>query len=178
MQTHLPEGVPLFRKKLEILVSKLQRWESVEFQVCPRVKKGSQVDKCVQTQPIVAIVGQVGHENTDLKNREGKKKTSRKKYVLFVFYILILRPPCWKIKEGRVNCSDCGKQRSLLISGAVSIIYSAANLCPLVISKLILCRLTRVKPEGVCLQEQGFMGYTRSRDMSLCAADQGTVDLT
>lgn len=83
MQTHLPEGVPLFRKKLEILVSKLQRWESVEFQVCPRVKKGSQVDKCVQTQPIVAIVGQVGHENTDLKNREGKKKNIKKEICTF-----------------------------------------------------------------------------------------------
>lgn len=70
MQTHLPEGVPLFGKKLEVLVRKLQRWESVEFQVGPRVKKGSQVDKCVEAQPIVAVVGQVRHENTDLKNRE------------------------------------------------------------------------------------------------------------
>lgn len=73
MQTHLPEGVPLFRKKLEVLVRKLQRWESVEFQVCPRVKKRSQVDECVKTQPIVPVVGQVRHENTDLQNTKLKK---------------------------------------------------------------------------------------------------------
>lgn len=100
MQTHLPEGVPLFRKKLEILVSKLQRWESVEFQVCPRVKKGSQVDKCVQTQPIVAIVGQVGHENTDLKNREGKKKHQERNMYFLYFTFSFFGLHVGKSKKG------------------------------------------------------------------------------
>ena len=30
------------------------------------------MDECVKAQPIVAIVGQVGHENTDLTNRKDK----------------------------------------------------------------------------------------------------------
>lgn len=72
MQTHLPEWVPLFGKKLEVLVCKLQGWECVEFQVCPRAKKGGQVDECVKTQSIIAVVRQVSHEYTDLgwRNRD------------------------------------------------------------------------------------------------------------
>lgn len=53
------------------------------------------------------------------------------------------------------------KKQRFLISGAAN---SAASLRPLVVSKFKLWRLTRVKPEGVCLQEQEFMGYTRSKD--------------
>lgn len=79
MQTHLPEWIPLFREKLEVFVCELQRWESVELQVRPRMKKGGQVDKRVKTQPIIAIVREVGHKYTDLgwRNRDrgvGKKK--------------------------------------------------------------------------------------------------------
>lgn len=46
----------------------------MQFQVCPRAKEGGQVDEGVETQSIVAIVGQVGHEYTDLlwRNREGE----------------------------------------------------------------------------------------------------------
>lgn len=72
MQTHLPEGVPLFGKKLEVLVRELQGRERVELQVCPWVKKGSQVDKGVKAQPVISVVGQVSHENTDLTNRKDK----------------------------------------------------------------------------------------------------------
>lgn len=79
MQTHLPEGVPLSRKQLEVGVCQLHRGKSVELQVGPRVKEGGQVDKGVETQAIVAIVGQVGHENTDLDNREGLNKNSSRK---------------------------------------------------------------------------------------------------
>lgn len=48
----------------------------MEFQVCPRAKEGGQVDKCVKTQSIIAIVGQVGHEYTDLewRNRDGVER--------------------------------------------------------------------------------------------------------
>lgn len=72
MQTHLPEWVPLFREKLEVFVCELQGWERVEFQVGPRMKKGGQMDECVKTQSIIAVVREVGHKYTDLewKNRE------------------------------------------------------------------------------------------------------------
>lgn len=66
VHTHLPEWVPLFGKKLEVLVCELQGREGVQFQVCPRAKEGGQVDECIKTQSIIAIVGQVGHEDTDL----------------------------------------------------------------------------------------------------------------
>lgn len=65
-QTHLPQRVPLFGKELEVLVCELQRWECVESQVRPRAKEGGQVDECVETQSIIAVVRQVGHEYTDL----------------------------------------------------------------------------------------------------------------
>lgn len=45
----------------------LQGWQSVEFQVRPRAEEGGQVDKGVKTQSIIAVVGQVGHEYTDLE---------------------------------------------------------------------------------------------------------------
>lgn len=80
----------MFREKLEVFVCELQRWESVKLQVRPRMNKGGQVDKCVKTQPIVAIVREVGHKYTDLvwRNREGnedrrKKETERGKYILY-----------------------------------------------------------------------------------------------
>lgn len=63
----------MFGEKLEVLVRELQRRECVELQVCPRMKKGSQVDKGVKAQPIISVVGQVGHKNTDLKNRKKGK---------------------------------------------------------------------------------------------------------
>lgn len=51
----------------------LQGREGVQSEVCPRAKEGGQVDKCVKTQSIVAIVGQVGHEYTDLRWRGGDR---------------------------------------------------------------------------------------------------------
>lgn len=53
---------------------KLHGRQGVQFQVCPRAKEGGQVDEGVETQSIIAIVGQVGHEYTDLlwRNREGE----------------------------------------------------------------------------------------------------------
>lgn len=73
LQTHLPERVPLFREKLEVFLCQLQRWECVEFHVRPRAKKGGQVDERVKTQSIIAIVGQVGHEYTDLEWRKTER---------------------------------------------------------------------------------------------------------
>lgn len=66
MCAHLPDWVPLFGKKLEVLVCKLHGRQGVQSQVCPRAKEGGQVDEGVETQSIIAIVGQVGHEYTDL----------------------------------------------------------------------------------------------------------------
>lgn len=73
MQTHLPEWVPLFRKKLKVLVCELKRREGVELQVGPGAKEGHQVDKRVETQSIVAVVGEVGHEYADLERRKKQK---------------------------------------------------------------------------------------------------------
>lgn len=69
MQTHLPEWVPLFREKLEVFVCELQGWQCVEFQVCPRMKKGGQMDERVKAESIIAVVRQVGHEYADLEGR-------------------------------------------------------------------------------------------------------------
>lgn len=129
LYTHLPEWVPLFRKNLKVLVCKLQGWESVEFQVCPRPKEGGQVDKCVKTQSIIAIVGQVGHEYTDLgwRNRDrvlgqrGKGKgLVRRKYIVIVLCKIMMKSKshfpsshiCNKKKCSKYNyCCDCsGKQ--------------------------------------------------------------------
>lgn len=74
MCAHLPDRVPLFGKKLEVLVCELHGGQRVQFQVRPRAKEGGQVDEGVETQSIVAVVGQVSHEYTDLlwRNREGE----------------------------------------------------------------------------------------------------------
>lgn len=77
-QTHLPERVPLFWEKLEVFVCELHRWESVEFQVGPRPQEGDQVDERVKTQSIIAVVGQVGHEYTDLESEKKPHKTTDK----------------------------------------------------------------------------------------------------
>lgn len=129
MQTHLPEWVPLFGKKLEVLVRKLQGWERVEFQVCPRAKKGGQMDECVKTQSIIAIVRQVSHEYTDLGwgNRDrvvggkGKGKERRKCIVIVLCKIVIKSKShfpsshvCEKLRQRSKSnycCCDCsGKQ--------------------------------------------------------------------
>lgn len=73
MQTHLPQRVPLFREKLKVLVCELKRREGVELQVSPRAKEGRQVDERVETQSIVAVVGEVGHEDADLERRKKRK---------------------------------------------------------------------------------------------------------
>lgn len=54
----------------------------MKSQVCPRAKEGGQVHERVQTQSIIAVVRQVGHEYTDLgwRNRdrvEGVKRGKR-----------------------------------------------------------------------------------------------------
>lgn len=78
-QTHLPERVPLFWEKLEVFVCELHRWESVEFQVGPRPQEGDQVDERVKTQSIIAVVGQVGHEYTDLESEKKPTKPQTKR---------------------------------------------------------------------------------------------------
>ena len=78
MHTYLPERVPLFGKKLEVLVCELHGRERVEFHVRPRAKEGGRVDERVKTQPIVAVVRQVGHEYTDLRWRDRDRVEERR----------------------------------------------------------------------------------------------------
>lgn len=64
--TDLPEWVSLFREDLEVFLSELDRGQRLQPEVGPTLDKLHQRLKGVQTQPIVAIVRQVGHEDTDL----------------------------------------------------------------------------------------------------------------
>lgn len=125
LHTHLPEWVPLFWKNLKVLVRKLQWWESVEFHVCPRAKEGGQVDKCVKTQPIIAIVREVGHEYTDLewKNRDGRGKgkgLARRKYVVTVLCKIAM-----KSKSHFPSSHTCNKKRPVnIITVVVTVVES------------------------------------------------------
>lgn len=67
--TDLPERIPLFGKDLEIFLGQLDRGQRLQSEVGPTLDKLDQRLKGVQTQPIVAIVRQMGHKDTDL-NRE------------------------------------------------------------------------------------------------------------
>lgn len=64
--THLPEWIPLLREDLEVSFSKLNRRQCLEPQVSPALDKLHQRLKGVQTQTIITIVGEVGHEDADL----------------------------------------------------------------------------------------------------------------
>ncbi len=62
----------------------------MELQVGPRTQEGGQVDEGVETQSIIAIVRQVGHEYTDLgrtnkdegKEEKGKERRKGNKHLL------------------------------------------------------------------------------------------------
>lgn len=66
----LPEGVSLFRKDVEELLSQLDRRKSLQLQVGPTLDKLDQRLKGVEAQAVVAVVGQVSHEDTDLDREE------------------------------------------------------------------------------------------------------------
>lgn len=64
--TDLPEWVSLLRENLEVFLSELDGRQSLQPEVGPTLDKLHQRLKGVQTQPVVAVVRQVSHENADL----------------------------------------------------------------------------------------------------------------
>lgn len=66
MYPHLPDWVPLLRKDLEVFLRQLHRGKRLQLQVGPRLHELHQVLKRVQAQAVVAVVGEVGHEDADL----------------------------------------------------------------------------------------------------------------
>lgn len=69
VQCHLPERVPLLREQLEVLVGQLCWGQSLQSQVGPALHEVGQVHKGVRAQAVIPVVGQVGHENADLKRK-------------------------------------------------------------------------------------------------------------
>lgn len=51
---------------MEVLLAKLQRWHSLEVQVCPAFDEFDNRLKGVESQAVIAIVAEVCHEDTDL----------------------------------------------------------------------------------------------------------------
>ena len=64
--TNLPEWVSLLREDLKVFLSQLDGGQGLQPEVGPTLDKLNQRLKGVQTQTVVAIVRQVGHEDTDL----------------------------------------------------------------------------------------------------------------
>lgn len=62
----------MIRKELKIFVSQLYWRQCLKSQVGPALHEVCQINKSIQSQPVIPIVGQMGHENADLK----KAKTS------------------------------------------------------------------------------------------------------
>lgn len=67
--SYLPQWVFLLREKIKVLVSQLNWTQSLELQVGPALNKAGQIDKGVQTQAVISVVGQVSHEDTDLEGK-------------------------------------------------------------------------------------------------------------
>lgn len=63
---YLPQGVSLLGEELEVLLGQLHRGQRLQPQVCGAPDKAGEVGKGVEAQAVVAVVGQVGHENADL----------------------------------------------------------------------------------------------------------------
>jgi len=63
----LPQGVSLLGEDLEVLLGQLDGREGLQPQVGPALDELHQRLEGVQAQPVVAIVGQVGHEDADLE---------------------------------------------------------------------------------------------------------------
>ena len=63
----LPEWVSLLREDLEVFLSELDRGQRLQPEVGPTLDKLHQRLKGVETQPVVAVVRQVGHEDADLE---------------------------------------------------------------------------------------------------------------
>lgn len=64
----------MIRKELKILVSQPCWRQGLESQVGPALHEVSQVDKSVQSQSVVPVVGQVGHKDADLEEGSGLRR--------------------------------------------------------------------------------------------------------
>lgn len=69
--THLPERVLLLGEDLEVLLCQLHGGQRLQPEVGPGVQEAHQVLEGVQAQAVIAIVGQVRHENADLLQGRG-----------------------------------------------------------------------------------------------------------
>lgn len=67
LPSHLPQGILLLRKDFKVLLCKLDRGQCLQAKVGPALHKLHQALKSVQSQTVIPIVGQVGHEDADLK---------------------------------------------------------------------------------------------------------------
>ena len=63
---HLPERISLGGEQAEVLLSELNGRQRLHLQVGPRLQEHHQALKGVQAQPVVPVVGQMGHEDADL----------------------------------------------------------------------------------------------------------------
>lgn len=68
--TNLPQWLSLFREGLEVFVSKQCGWQSLQPKVGPTLNKLHQRLKGVQSQAVVTVVRQMGHEDADLQGLE------------------------------------------------------------------------------------------------------------
>lgn len=62
----LPEWISLAGEQAEVFLGQLDRRQRLNLQVGPRANEHHQAFEGVQAQAVVAVVGQVGHENANL----------------------------------------------------------------------------------------------------------------
>lgn len=67
LPAHLPQGILFLGKDFKVLFCKLDRGQCLQAKVGPALHKLDQALKSVQSQTVIPIVGQVGHEDADLK---------------------------------------------------------------------------------------------------------------
>jgi len=72
-QGYLPQRVFLLGEDLEVFLCQLHGRQRLQLQVGPGVEEADQVLEGVQAQAVVAVIGQMGHEDADLK-RKGQRR--------------------------------------------------------------------------------------------------------
>lgn len=116
LPAHLPQGILFLGKDFKVLFCKLDRGQCLQAKVGPALHKLDQALKSVQSQTVIPIVGQVGHEDADLKI--GKTWDTGKK-------VTVLFPPSLIPLSAR-GCSQLSLPR---LSGLINVhlpVYSTA----------------------------------------------------
>lgn len=67
LHLYLPKRASLLREEVKVLSCKRDRRKGLQAQPCPALEKAHQALKCVQAQPIISIIRQMGHKDADLK---------------------------------------------------------------------------------------------------------------